>query len=161
MDKYTIIVAVISVLALVQRLLREDVKWFPTLTTPWRGLVVAMLGLVVAPVLDAVLNGTAVAQAIIAGIIAVLPTILNIIGSFTATKSAPKLAAGAGMLLMLAICVVGCASTCPIIHLADQVCPYVIAKQQDGTEVRIPKAEFTRLANTYKGATLVDREACK
>jgi hypothetical protein len=131
MDRYTIIVAVISSLALGQRLLREDVKWFPSLIAPWRGLVVAVSGMVVAPTLDAVLNGTAVLQALITGVIAVLPTILNIVGGLTARK-----ARNLGPTIVVMVCVgfagvgtSGCAAFQTAHKWADTAEGYVVEAQ--------------------------------
>lgn len=86
MDRYTLIVGVITILAAAQRLLREDVKFAPTIPAPWRGLFVSAIGLVATPVLDAWLNNANIGQAVMSGVIAILPTLFNLIASFGANK---------------------------------------------------------------------------
>jgi hypothetical protein len=109
---YTLIVAAISVAATLQRLLREDVKWFPTLVAPYRGLVIAALQIVITPVLDAALNGAGVVPALITGLISVIPTVLNVVASLTADKAASKLGpvAGAAALVLCLGAAPGCAA---------------------------------------------------
>jgi len=124
MDRYTLILSVVSICALVQRLLREDVKWFPTLGAPWRGLIVTLLAMVAAPTLDAWLNGSGVVAALIAGVLSALPTVLNLIGSLTSAKAARKVAVSVASIAVLAVAFSGCAALQSAHELAGQAQQY-------------------------------------
>ncbi len=158
MDRYTIIIAVISLFAFVQRLLREDVQWFPTLASPYRGLVLAAIQMVVAPALDALLNQANVVSALVTGLIAVVPTILNLVGSLTANKQA-KLAAAkvsltfGGLLLLLSV-FAGCNAVCPIIKAADDVCPFVVVELANGQKEEVSCNRVRAMAAEQHAARL-------
>jgi hypothetical protein len=161
MDRYTLIVAIIAIASMFQRLLREDVKWLPTLAAPWRGLVVALGASIVTPVLDAWLNGSSIAQAALAGVIAALPTILNVIASFTANAKIAKAmltaARLAALVTVFAVVMVACAAkniVCPIIHAVDEICPLVIVELPDGGQEAVPRADIQQTALQHRATRL-------
>ena len=91
MDRYTLVVFSVSVLAALQRMFREDIKFFPSLPEPWRGLVVALVGMVAVPALDTGLNGwSGVGAALLTGLMSVLPTIVTILTGLLAAKPSVK-----------------------------------------------------------------------
>lgn len=160
MDRYTIVVLLVSLGAFFQRALRDDVKWFPSIAGPWRGLIVGALQLVIAPILDAWQNGAGVAAAALTGFLAFLPTLINLVVSLTRTVAPAFKAAGPRATLLLLLMLPGCGAgkiVCPIIHVADELCPMVLVELQDGGPVEpVPAAEVRRLAAQRRAARLGD-----
>jgi hypothetical protein len=158
MDKYTLLVLLISWNTTFQRLLREDVKWCPSLRAPYRGLLVAGLSMIIGPVLDAVLIGNGWVSALITGIVSIIPTILNLLASATANthaSAAMRNAAGKALLVVATVVVCAttqsaCAAVCPIINAADKICPLIIVQLEDGTTVKLPKHQVIQMAIRQK-----------
>jgi len=60
-------------------------------------------------------------------------------------------------LLVLALGIVGCGigrTVCPIIHVADEICPLVLVDLPDGGQEPLPAAEVQRLALRHRAARL-------
>jgi hypothetical protein len=123
MSSQIIIVGLVAAFAAaLLRALREDVKFFPTLAQPWRGILVAVLALVVTPCLDQYLNnGTPLWQSLVAAALAAAPTIFNLLMSALAGVSnsgqvCKRVSGSATFLLVLGIAVlaVPSASACAL-----------------------------------------------
>lgn len=112
----TVVVLITVFLAIngaLQRALREDVKFFPALAQPYRGVLVTVLALVVEPSLSSMLQGVSVKDAFMAGIVAAAVPLANgavaILSALT-SKGGGAAAAGAVLLLGL-LATVGCSGT--------------------------------------------------
>jgi hypothetical protein len=96
MDRISIIVTLVTINAAVLRALREDMRFFPTLKTPWRGIVVAAFTLLVAPLLDMLAQGTALKTAAVTAFLAALPTLIStIVSAFATPQTAAQVVAQA------------------------------------------------------------------
>jgi hypothetical protein len=96
MDRISIIVTLVTINAAVLRALREDMRFFPTLKTPWRGIVVAAFTLLVAPLLDMLAQGTALKTAAVTAFLAALPTLIStIVSAFATPQTATQVVAQA------------------------------------------------------------------
>jgi hypothetical protein len=80
MDKYTILTAVISVLALFDKMLHEDTKFLPTLKDPARSILFVVLSMVATPTLEKLAANQDWVTALIMGIVSVIPFVLPLIG---------------------------------------------------------------------------------
>jgi hypothetical protein len=112
MDRYTIIILVAALCSAIQRALRDDVKFAPTLAAPWRGIVVSVFGAVITPALETMLTGVPVAGVLTDGLIAILPILSNVIISLFASKAARKVSAKLAPLSLLSlVALAGCAGS--------------------------------------------------
>jgi hypothetical protein len=94
MDRVSIIVMLVTLNAALSRALREDVRFFPSLKAPWRGVLVALATLLIAPALDTMVQGTAVSQALITAALAALPTLVTLlISAFAVPQSVAQIKA--------------------------------------------------------------------
>jgi len=160
MDRYTLIMTIITILAAIERALQADVKFAPTLDAPWRGLVVAVMGMVGTPVLDAWLNGSGVATAALSGLLAILPTVIAALTGLLGNKDVQRkmaAAAGASVLLLVlgsgsAACTGAGAVTCAVVHAADVACPYIFVQLADGGTEAIPRDGIVRQAEAQRRA---------
>lgn len=157
-----IIAMVAGALALLQRALRDDVKAFPTISAPWRGLVVAVIGLVVTPLAQAIIAHASLKDALVAGVVAIIPTIMNVIGSLFRSRSTGP-TGGAAALTLLGVMAIALATTtsacsaakagvCPLIKVASDLCPLVLVELEDGTTEAIPRGEVARIATAQRAA---------
>lgn len=128
MDRYTIVVLLISLGAFVQRALREDVRWFPSLASPYRGLVVGAFQLVLGPALDSWSNGGEIWKTALTGLFAFLPTLLNVIVSTTRSIPPPKGGPIGLALLSITLALSGCAGSFEEARLAGRTPAVVRAR---------------------------------
>jgi hypothetical protein len=149
------------VVGLFVRLSKEDVTWFkinvPAQYRAWAAIVLGIVG----GVIDKVAAGTAWVPAILAGLLAAVTAIMGhelvVEGIRGGREIGEKSPGSAGALILpvlvwLALsqataCGGGAATiVCPIIHAADELCPYVTVVFADGTRQQVPRSEIAGLA---------------
>jgi len=86
-----------------QRALRDDVKFCPSLPQPWRGVLVTTMALVVEPALTAISTGTSAKEAFMAGLVAAAVPVANGIVAAMATIG-PKAAVVVTSIVLFAGC---------------------------------------------------------
>ncbi|MFA5186348.1 MAG: hypothetical protein WC551_07735 [Patescibacteria group bacterium] len=131
--------------------LKGEFAVFPDWPAPVRLALATFLAVVVGAATN-VETGAAFLASFLSGLVSALPTILlelldllkNV--KTKANVAAVSAAAKMTMLLVVIMMATACSAVCPIIHAADQVCPFIIVELENGQKVQIPKGPVVQQA---------------
>jgi hypothetical protein len=145
-----------AVIGIVAYAVSRRAEWCPiNLTDKARALLATLLsGLATA--VGAAVGWTSLGNALFAFMLSGIPTILLFVQELLSESKAAKAAVLkiAPPALLGLVLLSGCSATCPIIHAADEICPYLVVELADGSKERVPCRRVRAMAAEQRAARM-------